>query len=94
MGVGGFRVKGLLQFGTQAQRLGSPVVPFCPFSFWVCLLKPNSRKKGTLIIKELLGDLEDYSRHVAAKALRTSGRLRALRVPGFGFSACSMGFRV
>ena len=28
-----------------------------PFSFWVPLLKPNSRKKGTLIIKGLLGNL-------------------------------------
>ena len=40
------------------QMLGSPVVPFYPFSFWVPLLKPNSRKKGTLIIKGLLGNLE------------------------------------
>ena len=38
--------------------LGSPVVPFYPFSFWVPLLKPNSRKKGTLIIKGLLGNLD------------------------------------
>ena len=37
--------------------LGSPVVPFYPFSFWVPVLKPNSRKKGTLIIKGLLGNL-------------------------------------
>ena len=28
-----------------------------PFFFWVPLLKPNSRKKGTLIIKGLLGNL-------------------------------------
>ena len=40
--------------------LGSPVVPFYPVSFWVPLLKPNSRKKGALIIKGLLGNL-DYS---------------------------------
>ena len=39
-------------------KLGSPVVPFYPFSFWVPLLKPNSRKKGALIIKVLLGNLE------------------------------------
>ena len=38
-------------------NLGSPVVPFYPFSFWVPLLNPNSRKKGTLIIKGLLGNL-------------------------------------
>ena len=31
-------------------NLGAPVVPFYPFSFWVPLLKRNSRKKGTLII--------------------------------------------
>ena len=37
--------------------LGPPVVPFCPFSFWVPLVKPNSRKKGTLIVKGLLGNL-------------------------------------
>ena len=42
----------------EANRiLGSPVVPFYPFSFWVPLLKPNSRKKGTLTIKGLLGNL-------------------------------------
>ena len=40
------------------RELGSPVVPFYPFSFWVPLLEPNSRKKGTLIIKGLLGNLE------------------------------------
>ena len=33
----------------------STLVPF--FSFWVPLFKPNSRKKGTLIIKGLLGNL-------------------------------------
>ena len=35
----------------------STLVPF--FSFWVPLFKPNSRKKGTLIIKGLLGNLGD-----------------------------------
>ena len=39
------------------ELLGAPVVPFYPFSFWVPVLKPNSRKKGTLIIKGLLGNL-------------------------------------
>ena len=39
------------------QCLGSPVVPFYPFSCWVPVLKPDSRKKGTLIIKGLLGNL-------------------------------------
>ena len=42
----------------RREPLGSPVVPFYPFSFWVPLLKPNSRKKGTLIIKGLLGNLD------------------------------------
>ena len=37
--------------------LGAPVVPFYPFSFWVPLLKPDSRKKGSLTIKGLLGNL-------------------------------------
>ena len=40
--------------------LGPPVVPFCPFSFWAPLLKPNSRKKGTLIFKGLLGNLVTF----------------------------------
>ena len=59
--------------------LGSPVVPFCPFSFWVPLLKPSSRKKGTLIIKKgtliikgLLGNLgcERWSLGVGAYRVR------------------------
>ena len=37
--------------------LGTPVVPFYPFYFGVSLLKQNSRKKGTLITKGLLGNL-------------------------------------
>ena len=37
------------------------MVPFYPFSFWVPLLKPNSRKKGTLIFKGLLGNLVHYN---------------------------------
>ena len=40
--------------------LGAPVVPSCPF-FGVSLLQLNSRKKGSLIIKGLLGNL--YYRH-------------------------------
>ena len=39
-------------------NLGNPVVPFYPFYLGVSLLKLNSRKKGTLIIKGLLGNLE------------------------------------
>ena len=41
--------------------LGSPVVPFYPFCLGVPLLKPNSRKKGTLIIKGVLGNLASLS---------------------------------
>ena len=33
-------------------------MPFYPFSFWVPLLKPNSRKKGTLIIKGFQGSFK------------------------------------
>ena len=40
--------------------LGSPVVPFYPF-LGGSLLKPNSRKKGTLIIKGLLGNLVSFN---------------------------------
>ena len=43
--------------GLGFRVLGFVVVPFYPFSFWVPLLKPKSRKKGTLIIKGLLGNL-------------------------------------
>ena len=37
--------------------LGTPVVSFSPFLFGGSLLKLNSRKKGTLIIQKLLGNL-------------------------------------
>ena len=43
--------------GPSLRNLGTPVVPFCPFYFGVSLLKLNSRKKGTLIINGLLGNL-------------------------------------
>ena len=42
----------------QGLQVGSPVVPFCPFSFWVPLFTPSSRNKGTLIIRGLLGNLD------------------------------------
>ena len=42
---------------TKTRLLSS--VPFCPFSFWVPLLKPNRRKKGALIIKGRLRNLEE-----------------------------------
>ena len=37
--------------------LGTTVVPFCPLYFGASLLRLNSRKKGTLIIYGLLGNL-------------------------------------
>ena len=37
--------------------LGTPVVPFCPFYFGVSLFKLNRRRKGTLIMNGLLGNL-------------------------------------
>ena len=37
--------------------LGTPVVTFSPFYIGAFLLKLNSRKKGTLILKGLLGNL-------------------------------------
>ena len=38
--------------------LGTPVIPFCPFYFGVSSLKMKSRKRGTLIIHGLLGNLD------------------------------------
>ena len=34
-------------------------MPICPFHWWFSLLKLNSRKKGTFIIRGLLGNLEN-----------------------------------
>ena len=50
--------------------LASAVVPFCPFYCGgVSLLKPNIRKKGTLIIRGLLRNLDTLlSRGLAASA--------------------------
>ena len=39
-----------LRFYKASRSLSSTLLPF----FWAPLLKPNSRKKGTLIIKRLL----------------------------------------
>ena len=52
--------------------LGFPVGAFCPFSSRVPLSKPNSRKKGTLISKGLLGNQElgDFVSGVVAVYLR------------------------
>ena len=71
--------------------LGAPVVPFYPFSFWVPLLKPNSRKKGTLIIKGLLGNLaaETLCRTTPAILPQSEllhSRARGLKCLGFSFN--------
>ena len=47
-------MEGELRFAARGfDELGCPVEPFCPF----CFFKPKSRKKGTLLIKGLLGNL-------------------------------------
>ena len=56
-GFQGSRLRGLTVGLRVNGVLGSPVVPFYPFLWGGPLLKPNSRKKGTLIIKGLLGNL-------------------------------------
>ena len=69
------------QSSTQ-DGLGAPVVPFCPFSFWVPLLKPNSREKGTLIIKGLLGNLVVHrSKRVAFERSARITRIFSLAYP-------------
>ena len=49
-------------------QLGPGVVPFCPFYFRAPLLKPNSREKGTLIIKGLLRNQVSCQQGLAKKA--------------------------
>ena len=49
---------------TLNPKLGTPVVPFCPVYLGVSLLKLNSRKKGTLVIKGLLGNLVNPKPHL------------------------------
>ena len=52
----GLGLQGLGQ-GLVSKELGTPVVPFSPFYFGVSLLRPNSREKGTLVIRGVLGNL-------------------------------------
>ena len=52
-GRGGLYFLKLSLFGSSR----FPSSTLLPFFFWVRLLTPNSRKKGTLIIKGLLGNL-------------------------------------
>ena len=60
--------------------LGTPVVPFCPFYLGVSLFKPNSRKKGTLIIKGFLGNLVWSARNEGMDPYSDG-----FRVKGLGF---------
>ena len=71
---------------------GAPVVPFYPFSFWVPLLKPNSTKKGTLIIKGLLGNLAfvDPTGNIAGNTFR---RTSVLQLPNCPWLSCRSGRR-
>ena len=43
--------------GALGGLLGTPVVPFYPFCLVVSLLNQSIRKKGTLVMKGLLGAL-------------------------------------
>ena len=63
-----------------------PSSTLCPFSFWVDLLKPNSRKKGGLIINGLLGNLV-YGGLLGPRAAIRARELgtRLMRVLGWGF---------
>ena len=57
------------------RNLGSPVVPFCPFYLGgLLILKPNIRKKGTLIIKGLLGNLGTSISILVSQSRRTCPR--------------------
>ena len=67
-----------------AGKLGSPVGPFCPFSFWVPFLKPNSSKKGTLIIKGLLGNSVNHPKLRNEISLLES-KLRLAAIKGGAF---------
>ena len=53
------------------------VVPFCPFWFGVSLLRLSIRKKGTLIIKGLLRNLD-----VSMGVVRNCGHLRSPEFTG------------
>ena len=73
-------------FCTRGSHLGTPVVPFYTFYFGVSLLKLNSRKKGTLIVMGLLGNLGTWraTRYYSADSARVDP------VPGvLGFTRTS-----
>ena len=85
-------LEGLFLEGPMGDLLGSPVVPFYPFSFWAPLEKPNSRKKATLIIKGLLGYLVYRCSGLSMTPSDRVARGLGLRVEGLGFRV--EGFRV
>ena len=55
------------RLSVHEERLGTPVVPFFLFYSRVSSLKLNMRKKGTLIIKGLLGNLVGIRRIVVIR---------------------------
>ena len=73
-------------------KLGAPVVPFYPFSFGFPLLKPNSRKKGTLIIRGLLGNLGRGSGSVSGPAAEMY-RLNLGQLSATGYRLSATGYR-
>ena len=76
------------------------MVPFCPFYFRVPLLKPNSKKKGTLIVMGLLGNLvwdlrylRSWLRNSVLECIRVQcSRHLGLRLHGFGYRGSDPGF--
>ena len=56
-GPGGIHMASRLKQPRDCRLTRFPSSILLPLSFWVPLLKPSSRKKGTLIIKGLLGDV-------------------------------------
>ena len=67
-------------------------MPFCPFCFRVPLLKLNIRKKGTLIVKGLLRNLDNPEQEWSLKGLgKGSGFLISVRLLGW---ASSLGLRL
>ena len=69
------------------------MVPFCPFYLRDPLLKPNSRKKGTLIIRRLLrnqgwghtknGSFSIPTYYVGLSIMKKDVKLYPTRTPGF-----------
>ena len=75
------------------EKLG-PVFRRTLFYFGVCLLKLNSRKKGTLITHGLLENLEAGGPSLRALRLRVPRDKFYVRVKGLGFRVKGLGLRV